>query len=200
MLFVLLQVVDHMRTVVNVVAIAVVVLVVGLMLLRWVLLKLSPFSGLSYQIRQLTDPIIWPVAQNLPLPNSMSVAPLFVVLATLLGAFFIKWLTGDVLQAVEGILRALIDGMFLQILGWLFYGAISVFLVFLIARIILSWMPFLRDGRLMGMLFSLTEPVMAPFRQLIPPLGMFDLSPILLIFLLNFAQGAILSIFGLRMY
>ena len=38
---------------------------------------------------------------------------------------------------------------------------------------------------------------MAPFRRLIPPLGMFDLSPILLILLLNFAKAAVLTVFGL---
>ena len=43
-------------------------------------------------------------------------------------------------------------------------------------------------------LYRLTEPIMAPFRQLIPPLGMFDLSPIILIFLLHFVQNAVYSI------
>lgn len=200
MLYVLIQLVNCLRIAVNWLAIAMVVIVVGLMLLRWVLLKVSPFGGLTYQIRQLTDPMIWPIAQNLPMPNAMNVAPLFVVLATLLGAFFLKWLTEDVLRALEGILRGLLDGAPLVMIGWLFYGTISVFLVLLIARIILSWMPFLRDGRLIWTLTSLTEPVMAPFRRMIPPLGMFDLSPILLILLLDFAQGAILSVFGLRMF
>ena len=58
-------------------------------------------------------------------------------------------------------------------------------------------MPFLRNGRLIWSLYALTEPVMAPFRRLIPPLGMFDLSPILLILLLNFAKAAVLTVFGL---
>ncbi|HCR19780.1 MAG TPA: hypothetical protein DIU35_20075 [Candidatus Latescibacteria bacterium] len=200
MLDVLILLVMYLRMAVSWLAIATVVIVVGLMLLRWILLKVSPFGGLSYQVRQFTDPMIFPIAQNLPMPNSMEVAPLFVVLATLLGAFFLKWLTEDVLRAFEGVLRGLLDGALLAMIGWLLYGSISVFLVLLIARIILSWMPFLRDGRVVWTLHSLTEPVMAPFRRMIPPLGMFDLSPILLILLLNFAQGAIQSVFGLRMY
>ena len=38
------------------------------------------------------------------------------------------------------------------------------------------------------------EPVMAPFRQIIPPIGMFDLSPIILIFLMSFVKNAIRSL------
>ncbi len=187
----------YIQWTVDFVAVAVVVIVVALMALRWVLLKVSPFGGASYQIRQLTDPIVWPIAQRLPFPNSADVAPLFVVLVALLGAFFFKWMAGDVLRSLSGLLGALLVGAPFQVLGWLLYGAISILSVLIIARIILSWMPFLRGGRLMWTLHSLTEPVMAPFRRLIPPLGMLDLSPILLIFLLNFSRNAVQSLFML---
>ena len=197
MLYVLLQVIDFLRTAVDFVAYAVVVAVVVLMVLRWILFKTQPFGRLSQVVREWTDPMIWPVAQSLPAPNSLSIAPLFVVLATLLAAFFLKWVSNDVLLALEGVLRALLNVAFLQVIGWLFYGAISVFLVLILARIIVSWMPFLRNGRLIWTLYALTEPVMAPFRRMIPPLGMFDLSPILLILLLNLAKGAVLAVFGL---
>ena len=49
----------------------------------------------------------------------------------------------------------------------------------------------------MWTLYSLTEPIMGPFRQIVPPLGMFDLSPILLILLLQIVQSAIQSVFEL---
>jgi len=61
----------------------------------------------------------------------------------------------------------------------------------IVLRIVMSWIPFGRDSRFMWTLYGLTEPVMAPFRNLIPPLGMFDLSPILLMFLLSFVKTAI---------
>ena len=197
MLYVLLQVIDYLRTAVNFAAFAVVVIVVVLMVLRWILFRAQPFGRLAQVVREWTDPMIWPVAQSLPASNSLSIAPLFVILATLLGAFFLKWVSNDVLLALEGVVRALLNLAFLQVIGWLFYGAISVFLVLILARIIVSWMPFLQNGRLIWTLYSLTEPVMAPFRRMIPPLGMFDLSPILLILLLNFAKGAVLAVFGL---
>lgn len=197
MLYVLLQIIDYVRTAVNFAAYAVVVVVVVLMVLRWVLFRAQPFGRLAQVVREWTDPMIWPVAKSLPASNSLSIAPLFVILAALLAAFFLKWVSNDVLQALTGVVLALLDVALLQVIGWLFYGAISVFLVLIIARIIVSWMPFLQNGRLTWTLFAFTEPVMAPFRRMIPPLGMFDLSPILLILLLNFAKSAVVAVFRL---
>ena len=43
----------------------------------------------------------------------------------------------------------------------------------------LSWFPYSGDSPLNGVrhvVFTMTEPVLAPFRKLIPPVGMFDMS------------------------
>jgi YggT family protein len=56
-------------------------------------------------------------------------------------------------------------------------GQIYVFL--LIGRAILSWFPIRSDSGLVPIvrfLHAVTEPVLAPFRRVIPPAGMFDLS------------------------
>ncbi len=153
--------------------IVLVVSVVVLMVLRWVLLQMSPFGWATYYVRRVTDPMVWPIAQRLP--DGMGIAPLLVVLIVLLGGYFCKEVIREVLGALLGLLGAIADGDPIAMLGWLLYGAVSLFLMLLIIRIVMSWIPFARDGRLMWNLYRLTEPVMAPFRQLIPPLGMFDL-------------------------
>ena len=165
--------------------------VVALFVLRWVLLQTSPLGWLSYQVRQITDPMLWPITSAMPMGQGTSIAPLLVILVTVLTAYFFKWVVTDTLRAFLGLIDGLASGAPVQSLGWLLYGSISIFLALMIMRIVFSWLPFGRDGRLMWRLHALTEPVMAPFRSLIPPLGMMDLSPILLILLLNFAQSAI---------
>ncbi len=61
-----------------------------------------------------------------------------------------------------------------------------VFCVF--GRIILSWFP-ISPGSPMatisGVLYSITEPVLGPIRNLLPSVGMFDLSPMIVIFGVN---------------
>ena len=177
------------------VLIAVVIGMGVLLLLRAVLLRISPFGWAAYYVRRATDPLVWPIAQHMP--DNASAAPLILVIATLIGAFFFKWMANDVLRSLVGVLYGVSAGDLLQIIGWLFYGAVAILLVLIIARIVFSWLPFMRDGKLMWTLHSLTEPIMGPFRQIIPSLGMFDLSPIILILLLQFAQNAIQSVFGL---
>lgn len=171
--------------------------VVALVVLRWVFLKIQPFGWASYYLRRATDPLIWPIEQVMPM--NQNAAPMFLILGVLMGAFFFKWLTDDLIQAVLGLLYGVSSGLPLQMIGWVLYGAVAVLLVLIVARIIFSWLPFLRDSHLMFKLHQVTEPVMGPFRQIIPQIGMFDLSPILLILLLQFAQNAIVRVLGLRM-
>jgi YggT family protein len=75
-------------------------------------------------------------------------------------------------------------------------GLLSVFYLLLVARIVLSWLPVRPGGTLadiIGILYSVTEPVLAPLRKIIPPLPVgamyLDLSPLILILLLNIVRG-----------
>lgn len=64
---------------------------------------------------------------------------------------------------------------------------LTVYLVILFARAIMSWLPPPRGGfgqTVARLLFDITEPVLAPLRKVIPPAGMFDLSFIVVIFVL----------------
>lgn len=172
----------------------IVVGVILLMVFRWFLLRISPFSWLTYQIRRLTDPMIMPLAQSLPMPNAISIAPLIVVLVTLLGAYFFQSMMEELLASLSILLGGVVAGEPLRMLGGLLYGAVSILMLLIILRIVSTWIPFARENRFMWTLYSLTEPIMAPFRQIIPPIGMFDLSPLILIFLMNFVKAAIGSL------
>ncbi len=50
-----------------------------------------------------------------------------------------------------------------------------MFLIF--ARVILSWLPQYRYSQIGTIIYDLTEPILRPFQNLIPPVGMMDLSP-----------------------
>jgi len=62
---------------------------------------------------------------------------------------------------------------------------LTVFIVVLVVRAVLSWFP-IRPGtglaQLNGILFDLTEWALRPMRQIIPPVGMFDISFMVLLF------------------
>jgi len=69
-----------------------------------------------------------------------------------------------------------------------------VFIVVLVLRAVLSWFP-VRPGtglaQVNGILLALTEWVLRPMRQIIPPVGMFDVSFMVLLFALIIIQQVI---------
>jgi YggT family protein len=73
---------------------------------------------------------------------------------------------------------------------------ITVYWLVLLARILLSWFP-IRPGTPFASVYvllrDLTEPVLAPLRRVIPPVGMLDISSLVLIIGLVILRGVICS-------
>ena len=64
------------------------------------------------------------------------------------------------------------------------YYALWIFELILLARVILSWFPNVdRSNPIIQFLYTVTEPVLRPIREMMPPTGMMDLSP-LIVFLI----------------
>jgi YggT family protein len=79
---------------------------------------------------------------------------------------------------------------------WLVNAVISLMIWFIIASAILSWL-FAFDvinhrnrfvSQLAAFLDAVTRPLLEPFRRIIPSLGGIDVSPIVVLLLLNFAR------------
>lgn len=69
---------------------------------------------------------------------------------------------------------------------------ISIYTIIMIVYAVISWIPDLR-GRWTEYVAMLVEPVLAPVRRIIPPLGGFDLSFLVVILLLQFLSRWIAS-------
>ncbi|MCA1029993.1 YggT family protein [Bacillus timonensis] len=67
----------------------------------------------------------------------------------------------------------------------------------LIIYILLSWFPNARESTIGQFFSSICEPYLEPFRRIIPPLGMIDISPIVAIMVLNFAKIGLTTLFGM---
>lgn len=130
-------------------------------------------------IAKVTNPICQPFAYVLPSKGRWDLAALaaaFVV--QVLFVLLIGWLTGRdfgiaviLLSALTEVLNVLLDMMF-----WL-----------IIIQIILSWIVQGHNPNL-EIFRQLTAPILAPFQRLIPPMGGFDLSPIIAILAIKLGQ------------
>ncbi|MGH8223560.1 MAG: YggT family protein, partial [Woeseiaceae bacterium] len=66
--------------------------------------------------------------------------------------------------------------------------SLNLFFFAVIIRIILSWIAPHTYNPLTAVVSSLADPVLAPFRRIIPPLGGIDISPIFALVLLQAVQ------------
>ncbi len=66
----------------------------------------------------------------------------------------------------------------------------------IIIRVLMTWVTPDPRNPIVQMIASLTDPVMEPFRKIIPPLGVIDISPIILIFLVEFIRTLLANLIG----
>ncbi len=74
---------------------------------------------------------------------------------------------------------------------------LRIYMIVLLVRAVLSWFPVGSSNvlaQVQRILFDLTEPVLAPVRRVIPPAGMFDLSFMLVFFVLLIGQQALCTV------
>ncbi len=70
-----------------------------------------------------------------------------------------------------------------------FFDLLFTVLTFaIIARALISWLPVDPYHPIVQFLYQITDPILAPLRRVIPPLGMMDITPIVALILLQILQ------------
>ena len=65
------------------------------------------------------------------------------------------------------------------------YYAVNVYTLLLFVYAVVSWIPDLRRGRWVYYLASVIEPVLAPVRRIVPPVGGLDLAFLIVLLVLQ---------------
>ena len=175
---------------------AVIIAVIVLMVLRMIAdaADLNPFSWASRTIRRLTDFFVGSVRRSLMgFGVDPKFAPLVVILLAILLGWFFLWLTEELAQTILGVFISIKAASPVSAIGFIIYGALSVYSVLIFMRIVFSWGMVSYSNRLMRFLVNVTEPLLGPLRKIIPPLGMMDISPIFAFIIVWLFQRAILG-------
>lgn len=64
----------------------------------------------------------------------------------------------------------------------------------ILARVILSWLPQYQDSSFGRAVYQISEPILRPIHNLVPPMGMMDFSPMIAIIVLMVLQTIITTI------
>ncbi len=172
----------------------VIVAVIALMVVRLIAdaMDLNPFAWTSRTVRRLSDGFVIPVRSGLRgFGIDAKFAPVVVILVVILLGWFVLQLVNTVASTLVGIIGSAQSGSVFRIIGFILSGLISIYILFIVIRIVFSWSGLGYKNRLMRFLIDVTEPLLGPLRRIIPPLGWLDISPIVAILILTLFQQAV---------
>ncbi|MCH1601301.1 MAG: YggT family protein [Luminiphilus sp.] len=139
----------------------------------------SGYNPVSMTLRRVTNVIVLPLSRLLPSGNRFS--PGALVALILIQVVFIA-----LMFTLEGRLDSF---NVLDALIWAAIGCASLLvnIIFysVIAMIVVSFLAPQSSNPAVEFIWELTEPVMAPLRRILPPMGGLDFSPIILFIVLN---------------
>lgn len=156
------------------------------MLLRFLLqlVRADFYNPISQALVKLTNPLVVPLRRVIPGYAGIDLSSLLlaIVLQMVMVALLVLLQTGALLPPLPLLMVGL-----LGIAAYL----VQIYFFAILAMIILSWVAAGSNSPVLYLLYQLTEPVMAPFRKVIPPMGGLDLSPILVFVVINVVQIAL---------
>ncbi len=151
--------------------------------------KISPFNAVARFCRSTVDPIISPIERKVVRAGGTpAAAPLWALVVVVIGGILLLTLVDMVrLEVVRSMLAAQegTAGIFHLLVSWTFW----ILKAAIVVRVISSWLPISPYSPWVRWSYQLSEPILAPFRRIIPNLGGLDISPIVAFILLNILEG-----------
>lgn len=139
------------------------------------------YNPISQFMVKATNPLLLPLRRIIPPIGKVDTASIVLALLVQMVA----------MVAIIALFGARIPSV-ITLLGWSVIGclALTVNLYFfaIIINIILSWVAPGTHHPAAVLLYQLTEPVMQPFRRIVPPMGGIDLSPIIVFLMISILQ------------
>ena len=150
-----------------------------LLRLLFQLARANFYNPVSQFIVTLTQPPLQFLRRFVPGLFGIDLAAVVLLLALqMLEIYVVRWFAG---AAAPGLASVVVLAI-----ARLIELAVYVYIVAILIRVVLSWInPYGTRHPVGDLLYSLTEPLMAPARRLIPPIAGLDLSPIAVLVLLQ---------------
>lgn len=167
----------------------------GVVALRFVMqtVRADYYNPFSQAVVKLTDPLLRPLRRIVPSFRRYDTASIVLCLAVLLLKLVLFKLLGLSRAPAMGMyinaealsIVTMLPAVFIDFINLLF----NIVIYSMIIQALLSWIPGAYNNPVYGLLRSITDPVLAPVRRFVPPIGGLDLS----------VMVAIIALFALQM-
>lgn len=158
-----------------------------LLLIRFLLqlVRADFYNPISQTVLKACAPVVEPLHILLPTIGRFN-------LAALMAPIIVKW-SFYVLLALSGVLAGSIVSYLPVALFWLLQTLIEIYFWGIFILVISSWVG-TGSHPVVALVSQVIEPYMSPFRKLIPPIGMIDISPMAAIFTLMIIRAQLLPV------
>ena len=157
---------------------ALISLIVLRVLLQWV--RANFYNPICQFLYKATNPVLMPLRKVIPAWRNLDIAG--IALAWLLTALKLVLLYATVGQTL-GVL-----GLAVLALADLVDFLLLLYIVLVLVRVVISFVGADSYHPVVPLVMQLTEPVMKPFRRLIPNVGGLDFSPMVVLLVLTLAR------------
>lgn len=158
----------------------------------------NPFGKigrLGYRVRKLTEKWVYPAMRFLAMYRiNVKLAPILTFLIALVLTYFALQIIWSTFAIIDGLASGVMAGNPNIIIGYIIYALLSILTLFIFIRVLSSWFVFTKNT-FMGFVKRVTDPIMLPVQKLIPPLGMVDISALIVLILIGFLQTIVLKTF-----
>ena len=172
----------------------------GILILRMIFNYTDPnpfgkVGRFGFKVRKATEKWVYPAARFFAVYRiDTRLAPLLTIFIGLVLTYFAMQIVGNTFFVIDGLTAGVATGNPKVIIGFVLYGLLSILVLFIFIRFISSWFVFTRKTFL-GFVKRVTDPILLPVQRLIPPIGMFDISAMIVLLLISFLQSIVLRTF-----
>ena len=155
----------------------------------------NPFGKIGrfgFKIRRITERWVYPVARFLAgFRVDVRLAPLLVIFLGLVLTYFVSQIIGNTFFIIDGMSAAITTGNVKATIGFIIYALLSLLILLILVRFISQWFVYTQNTFL-GFVRRVTDPIMLPFQKLIPQVGMFDISAMVVLIIIFLLQAVVM--------
>ena len=158
----------------------------------------NPFGKIGrfgFKVRRATEKWVYPAARFFAMYRiDTRLAPLLSMFIGLVFTYFAMQIVGNTFFVIDGLTAGVANGNPKVFVGFVLYGLLSILVLFIFIRFLSSWFVF-TTTTFLGFVKRVTDPILNPVQRLIPPIGMFDISAMIVLLLIGFLQSIVLRVF-----
>ena len=172
----------------------------GMLILRLIFSYADPnpfgkIGRFGFKVRKVTERWVYPAARFFAMYRiNTKFAPLLTIFIALILTYFLTQIIGNTFFVIDGLTSGVATGNPKAVIGFVLYGLLSVLILFIFIRFISSWFVF-ANKTFFAFVRRVTDPILLPFQRLIPPIGMLDISAMIVLLLIGFLQSIVLRMF-----